>query len=175
MIETERLILREWQEGDAVAHNELRHDPRVAATLGPPPSMERSRDVLARHRRDFAEFGYCIWIMEHCQKPGMIGWCGLQHGPGPVAPDVEIGWTLHPDLWGRGLATEAARACLDWAWLNTGLTRIAAITSLGNNRSRNVMLRLGMHYVEGGDFDHPALSEGDTLRRHVLYRINRPQ
>lgn len=174
-IETPRLILREWREDDAVVHNRLRNDPRVAETLGAPVTLDRSRESVARQRRHMTELGFCLWVVEQRHRPGMIGWCGMQPGPTPIEPDIEIGWTLHPALWGQGLATEAARACLDWAWSNTPLPRIAAITSMGNSRSRNVMLRLGMQRVEHGDFDHPALSQGDPLRRHVLYRISRPR
>jgi RimJ/RimL family protein N-acetyltransferase len=105
---------------------------------------------------------------------GLIGWCGFMPGKPPIAGQVEIGWTLHPDFWRQGLALEAAKACLDWAWSNQPLARVMAITAENNLPSRRLMTRLGMAHVAGGDFDHPELDQGDLLRRHVLYRIDRP-
>lgn len=65
-------------------------------------------------------------------------------------------------------------ASLDWAFPNLRPETIWSKTVPANKRSWGLMQRIGMKYVEGGDFDHPDLAEGDPLRRHVLYRIDRP-
>ena len=88
----------------------------------------------------------------------------------PCAPAVEVGWRLHPDHWGQGYATEAARASLD-AGFAAGVDEIVAFTTTSNTRSQAVMERIGMVRDPAGDFDHPSLPEGSPLRRHVLYRI----
>jgi RimJ/RimL family protein N-acetyltransferase len=88
--------------------------------------------------------------------------------------EVELGWRLAREAWGHGYATEGARASLAWCWANLDTPTVMAITVPANLRSRRVMEKIGLRYVEGGDFDHPALPEGDPLRRHVLYRMRRP-
>ena len=93
--------------------------------------------------------------------------------PAPLS-GVEIGWRLRRSAWGQGLASEAARASLAWGWQSLDCDEIIAFTVPENLKSRAVMERIGMTYVEGGDFDHPSLPEGDPLRRQVLYRMGRP-
>jgi len=93
---------------------------------------------------------------------------------GPLhALHTEIGWRLARSSWGRGYATEAARACLDFAFRNLGLSEVVAFTVPANARSRAVMERLGMRHDAAGDFDHPRLPAGHPLQRHVLYRLRR--
>jgi RimJ/RimL family protein N-acetyltransferase len=72
--------------------------------------------------------------------------------------------------WGRGYATEAARAALDYGFGKLGLSEIGALTVPANQRSRRVMERLGMTRAPEDDFDHPRVPEG-PLKRHVLYRL----
>lgn len=172
MIRTERLALRPWRDGDAAAHNALASHPRVAEMLGKVPTLADSHDTVRRQRLLQAEHGHCFWVVEHAGS--FSGWCGLKPGALPIEGELEIGWTLAPDLWGRGLAREAAAATLDWVWATTDRPHVAAITATGNARSRALMARLGMTHVPAGDFDHPDLAEGHPLRRHVLYRIGRP-
>ena len=92
----------------------------------------------------------------------------------PFAPAVEVGWRLARAYWGRGYATEAARASLDDGFSRLALDRIVSFTVPANRPSLAVMERLGMARVEGGDFDHPRLPEGHPLRRHVLYELQKP-
>jgi RimJ/RimL family protein N-acetyltransferase len=87
---------------------------------------------------------------------------------------VEMAWRLARPYWGRGYASEAARAALDFGFSKVGLAEIVAYTVPHNHRSRGVMERIGMVRDEQGDFDHPILAEGHPLRRHVLYRKGRP-
>jgi RimJ/RimL family protein N-acetyltransferase len=91
----------------------------------------------------------------------------------PFAPAVEIGWRLAPAYWGRGYATEAARAVLDDGFGRLGLAEIVAFTVPANRRSWRVMERLGMTRDSADDFDRPRFPEGHPLRRNVLYRIRR--
>ena len=88
-------------------------------------------------------------------------------------PCVEIGWRLAAEVWGRGLATEGARAVVEYAFTDLGLEELVSFTTVGNMRSRRVMEKLGMTRDADDDFDHPRLPEGHPLRRHVLYRLRR--
>jgi len=75
---------------------------------------------------------------------------------------------------GQGFATEAARASLEFGFETIGLAEIVSFTVPDNERSRRVMERLGMTRDPAEDFDHPRLAPGHPLRRHVLYRLARP-
>jgi RimJ/RimL family protein N-acetyltransferase len=86
---------------------------------------------------------------------------------------VELHWRLERASWGRGFATEGARACLEFAFASLELTEVLAFTVPANTRSRAVMKRLGMWHDVEGDFEHPRLPPGDPLRHHVLYRLTR--
>jgi len=87
-------------------------------------------------------------------------------------PAVEVGWRLARGHWGRGYATEGARAALEYAFGVLGLQEVVSFTAGANERSRRVMERLGMSRDAADDFEHPLLPPG-PLRRHVLYRLAR--
>lgn len=175
MIETERLILRRWKEDDILPFHAMGQDPEVMRYLGPPTSIADCEAVAARMNALADATGDCFWAVERRADGAFIGFCGIKPGPAgtPIADQPEIGWRLARSAWGAGLAREAAAACLDRAW-RRGTSRVHAITVAANERSWGLMIRLGMTRVEGGDFDHPALSEGDPLRRHLRYAIDRP-
>ena len=155
MIETERLILRGWRDDDAALHHAMCADPAVMAYLGPAPTPAESAAVVARQKAMFADYGACFWALERRDTGAFIGWCGQSE-------------------WGQGYAREAAEASLAWGWHEMDLPTVWAITVPPNTASRALMERLGMTRVVDGDFDHPKLAEDDPLRRHILYRIDRP-
>ncbi len=92
----------------------------------------------------------------------------------PFRDALEIGWRLAREAWGQGFATEAARAAVAFGFHELELPEIVSFTVPENVRSRRVMERLGMTHDPAGDFEHPLLAEGHPLRRHVLYRLQRP-
>lgn len=176
MIETERLILRGWRDGDVAPFHAMGNDPEVMRYLGPPMALGDAQDACDRMNAILAEHGYCFWAVERRADGAFLGFCGIKPGPPdtPIADEIEIGWRLRRDAWGQGYAREAAQASLDWGWGNTGAPDIAAITSIDNVRSWGLMERLGMTRDRAGDFDHPAVPVGDSLRPHIVYRIARP-
>jgi RimJ/RimL family protein N-acetyltransferase len=86
---------------------------------------------------------------------------------------VEIGWRFHPDAWGQGYATEAAKAALAYGFETLKLPEIIAFTARTNLASQSVMRRIGMRHDPVRDFDHPGLAEDDPLRQHVVF-VARP-
>src|SRR5438552_3901183 len=106
-------------------------------------------------------------------SPPFAGFVGLSvpRFESHFTPCVEIGWRLAAPYWGRGYATEGARAALAVGFETLGLGEIVSSTVPANLRSRRVMEKIGMARDPDDDFDHPALPEGHRLRRHVLYRI----
>ena len=111
--------------------------------------------------------------MEAVGEAPFVGFVGLQLAvfAAPFTPAVEVGWRLARAYWGRGYATEVARAALADGFGRLGLDEIVSFTVPGNTRSRAVMERLGMTRNPEDDFDHPSFAEGHPLRRHVLYRL----
>lgn len=174
MIETGRLILREWRDEDIAPFHAICSDPRVMAYLGPLMSFVETAALVSRCRDDQARDGHCFWALERREDARLIGWCGVIRGSaGPVASKPELGWRLASDCWGQGYASESARAARDWAFANVVDEAVWAITSVGNVASRKVMERIGMTHRPELDFDHPKVPVGNPLVRHVAYSLDR--
>ncbi|MEL7159148.1 MAG: GNAT family N-acetyltransferase, partial [Bacteroidota bacterium] len=82
-------------------------------------------------------------------------------------PCTDIGWRLHPDVWGQGYAPEGARACLEFGFKDIGLDEIVSVAVAQNKPSIRVMEKIGMTYRS--EFDHPALAEHPKLERCVVF------
>lgn len=176
-ITTPRLLLRPFDKRDLDAFAALNADPRVREFF--PSVLERSEsDASAAHYLEhWDRYGFGRWTVEVPGATEFAGVVGLEHVPFPTSfgPAVEIGWRFAHDYWGRGYATEAARASCNFGFEVLGLEEIVAFTVPSNVRSREVMARLGMRHAVGEDFDHPRIALGHPLRRHVLYRLQRPK
>jgi RimJ/RimL family protein N-acetyltransferase len=170
-LETERLVLRDWREEDAGDFHRLHCDPEVMATLGPAREIDYTVELIADLReRSRRNGGYTFWAVERKSDARVIGFCGLDRGhEGPIVGELEIGWRLASDCWGKGYAREGAFACLDWAAGQFPGERVVAITARINTRSRGLMERLGMRHEPSMDFAHSSLREDDPLRPHVTY------
>ncbi len=136
-------------------------------------TRRESDELVGRIEAGLEANGFGIWALELRDGGEFIGFAGLNvpNFEAPFMPAVEVGWRLARRAWGQGYATEAGRAALDFGFGQVGLTEIVSLTSVGNERSRAVMERLGMTRDPADDFDHPTVPAGRPLRRHVLYRI----
>ena len=174
-LETPRLILRRWRPADHAAFAELNADPEVMRHF--PATVDRagSDGMIARIEKGFDHLGYGLYAVEVKGGSPFVGYVGLMpvRAPNPLAPAVEIGWRLARRAWGRGYASEAARACLDLAFDHLGLEEVVSFTAVANAPSRAVMARIGLRADPSRDFDHPALEMGHPLRRHVLHAVTR--
>jgi ribosomal-protein-alanine N-acetyltransferase len=175
VIETDRLVLREWREADLEPFAALNADPRVVEFLPQALRREESDALVERIGRHWAEDGVGQWAVERREDGAFIGFTGLalQAFEAPFTPVVEVGWRLAAEAWGHGYATEAARAALRFGFVTRSLDEIVSFTVPANIRSRAVMERIGMTRDPADDFDHPRLPVGSPLRRHVLYRLSR--
>lgn len=176
MIETERLIVRPWRDSDRAPFAAMGQDPEVMRFLGPPQTRVESDAVIDRMIAMQAALGYCFWALERRTDAAFLGFCGLKPGPvdTPLEGEVEIGWRLAHVHWGQGYAREAAQASLDWAWANLTINSVWSMTVPANTASWGLMERLGMSRLVDRDFDHPAVPDGSPLKRHIVYRIDRP-
>jgi RimJ/RimL family protein N-acetyltransferase len=170
LLRTSRLLLRPWRDEDEAAFAELTADPVAMQCLLPLPGWP------ARKRAHWQEHGFGQWVVEITGEASFIGAVGLENVTyeAHFTPAVEVAWRLARAYWGRGYATEAARAALGFGFEQLGLEEIVAITVPANWRSRRLMERLGMSHAPEEDFDHPRLPEG-PLKRHVLYRLVKPK
>ena len=174
--ETERLVLRDWRDADFDGLHALCTDPRVMATIGPLHDEEKTHDLLSRLIERTSRDGHTFWAMERKDDGRVIGFCGVSRGPvPPIEGELEIGWRMAADCWGRSYAREAAQATLGWIAANRPGEPVCAITSVGNMRSRGLMARLGMRRDESMDFDHPGVADGSPLKHHVTYWLDAPR
>ena len=173
VLETERLVLRDWREEDFAALHALCTDPQVMATIGPLHDEAQTRGLLSRLTERAVRDGHTFWAMERKEDVRVIGFCGVSRGPvPPIEGELEIGWRLAADCWGQSLAREAAEATLGWIAEHRPGEPVCAITSVGNVRSRGLMERLGMQRDETMDFDHPSVADDSPLKRHVTYWLD---
>ena len=172
-IKTERLILRPWREDDLEPFARLNADPRVREFFPSVKSYDETAEEFRLIRGGFETIGWGFWAASLIESGQFIGFIGLMNVgfTANFTPAVEIGWRLAHEYWGKGYATEGAKAALNYGFENLQLDEIVAFTAMNNMRSRRVMEKIGMYHDEQSDFDHPKLPEGDPLRRHALYRI----
>lgn len=177
MIETERLLLRQWRDDDLNPFAAMSADAEVMAHLNGVVDRAEAKAVLDRQRGFIERDGHGFWAIERKHDGAFLGFCGLRIGghPGtPVAEELEIGWRLARFHWGQGYAREAAEASVNHGWANTTRSRIAAWTVPANTASWGLMVRLEMRARPEMDFDHPLFAPGHPLRRHIVYTIDRP-
>lgn len=163
-LETERVILLPWNSEDCSGFKPIATDPRVMRYIsdGVPWPDSRIIEFVERQRRHFSEFGFCLWKLAARGQSEISGFCGIQ--PLDDLPGIEIGWWLAPQLWGKGLATEAARCVLADGFGRCGLNRIVAIARRENRASTRIMEKLGMLYEK--DVRHHGIDV-------VLYAIEK--
>jgi ribosomal-protein-alanine N-acetyltransferase len=173
-LETARLVLRPWTDADRAPFAAMNADPEVMRYFPGTLSAEQSDALVDAIRARFAQYGFGLWAVQVKGGSPFVGFTGL--APlNPLVPyaGIEVGWRLARPAWGRGYATEAARASIAYGFDVAALAETVSVTAQVNAPSRAVMRRLGMVHDPAEDFDHPVLPAGSPLRRHVLYRLRR--
>src|SRR5579863_10266085 len=148
-LRTERLVLRPWRDPDLEPFAALNADPRVMEHFPALIPRDESDHIAARVRAAMDENGYGLWAIEVPGVAEYVGFAGLSRPrfEAHFTPCIEIGWRLAAAHWGRGYATEAARAALACGFQRLGLEEIVAFTAPANWRSRRVMEQLGMTHA----------------------------
>ena len=147
-LETLRLVMRDWRDDDVWPLAAILSDPETVRYLfgGAPLSFEGAQSALARRRGHWEKDGFGFFAVELKETGSLIGWAGVQvadHFP-QLLPAVEVGWTLGREHWGKGLATEAGGRSLRYGFEALALERIIGLYHPDNQRSENVMRKLGM-------------------------------
>ena len=173
VVETDRLILREWGEGDSDRFYEAMNTPAVMRHLGGVQGREvwdAAKGRLDGYQRDF---GHTFWIVERKSDGELLGFCGLKrvNAEGTaLTGQFEIGWRLRESAWRQGYAKEAATASLDLAFDRFGAPYVVALTIDPNAESQGLMKRLGMSRRQDLDFVDPRW--GPDMNPTIVYSID---
>jgi RimJ/RimL family protein N-acetyltransferase len=172
--ETERLLLREWDEADEERFYAVMNTPAVMQHLGGVQTPEGWHQAFERLRLYQREFGHTFWIVEDKASGEILGFCGLKlvNSPGAgeeLAGTPEIGWRLRESAWGKGIAKEAAIAAFDLAFGRFGYERVIAMTIPANTESQGLMKRLGMTRAEHLDFTDTRF--GPETNPQIVYEV----
>ena len=145
-VETERLLLRAWRESDLDPYARMCADPEVMRYLPRLLNREQSEEQVAGFVRHWEERGFGLWAMEHRATGAFVGFVGLlrQENWPEGEHKTEVGWRLERSFWGRGLATEGARASLRYGFEEMDLEGIISFTLPENAASRRVMEKAGL-------------------------------
>lgn len=170
-METARLLIESWQPDDWQAFRYIATNPQVMRFIGNGQIWDDERIQLWVNRQieNHAKFGFAFWKLLYKGNGRLIGHCGMQYLAN--TGEIEIGWWLAEDSWGKGLATEAARSVLQYGFDNLHLPRVIAIAHPDNTASINIMKKLGMKFEEFTDGRALGLIVQDVPI--ALYSINK--
>lgn len=175
MIETERLVLRQWRERDRAPYAALNADPEVMQHFPSLLTRAESDAAIDRTIASIDQHGWGNFAVERRADGALLGHIGIR----PTEPELpfvgapEVGWRLARHAWGQGYASEGARAVLAHGFGALALPEIVSFTVVENLASQAVMRRIGMARDCARDFDHPALPKGHRLERHLVWAIQR--
>lgn len=178
LLQTDRMALRHVTPADLDALVALDADAEVMHFItggASTPRAEIEDDVLPhwlRLQREFPQLG--LWAAESLADADFLGWFHLRPVPDRPDGDVELGYRLRRDVWGRGLATEGSRVLIEHAFRSAGATRVVAETMVVHAESRRVMEKAGMTLVRTFHADWPYRIPGDELG-DVEYAITREE
>jgi RimJ/RimL family protein N-acetyltransferase len=152
VVSTERLLLRGFTQDDFEPFATIVSDPEVVRYLdnGEPITREECWRGMALFVGHWHLRGYGWWAVEDRESGDFLGRIGLYNPEG--WPGIEVGWLLRRDVWGAGLATEGARAALDFAFEVVGADHVISIIDAHNARSIRVAEKIGERYER--ELDH---------------------
>ena len=173
-LETPRLVLRRWREADIAPLAAINGDADVMRWIGTGTvrDLEQTRASVAGWEREWDATGMGLFAVEVRATGELAGLTGLAvpHFLPEIMPAVEVAWRLGKPHWGQGIATEAARAALQFGLLDRGLAKVVAIVQVGNVASERVMQKIGMSFER--ETADPA--NGRPVRVYEISRAGYP-
>jgi RimJ/RimL family protein N-acetyltransferase len=166
LLETERLILRRFTEADVDHLFDLNNDPEVMRFINggtPTPREVIQKDILPGFLQYDERYpGYGFWAAIEKASGEFVGWFSFRAEEG--APDeISLGYRLHKAAWGKGYATEGARALIRKGFTELGVRRVIATTYEDNLASRRVMEKVGMRLVRRFRLSPEDLMNADSF------------
>lgn len=170
---SERLGFRNWVDEDAIQMAAINADPKVMEFFPSVYDYNHTAAFVGRLQKSFNERGYCYFAVEELTNQKFIGFIGIayQDWESPYTPNVDIGWRLSQNSWGKGFATEGAKRVLAYAFEDLNLKYIISVCSEANIKSENVMKKIGMNKVTS--FKHPKLKGYPHLEDCFLYEMKK--
>lgn len=173
-IETKRLILRNWKKEDLNKFILINSDREIMNFF--PNTLNKNESITFYNNiiKEISENNFGLFACEEKKEGNFIGFIGLHKTNLPSVIDgdfIEIGWRLHKNYWNKGLATEGAKACINYGFFKLNLEVIYSFTSKLNIPSKKVMEKLNMVFIK--NFNHPRVPYNSPLRSHVLYYIKK--
>ncbi len=169
MMETERLFLRKLKDYDIDGIFKMRSDIEIMRYIRE-PQTERAESInwikMISEKWDTERIGFCGVVEKETKS--FVGWCGLWRLK--ETSEIEVGYAIHKDFWGKGYATEAARRCLEYGFEELNLKKIVAVAFPENESSQNVMKKLGMNYVGIGEFYDNDLVQYAISKKEFLIK-----
>ena len=174
-LETERLLLRQWQEKDLDIFTAMNQDDEVMRYFPNKRTAAQTKEFYEIISKEFSEYGYGLYAVEEKCSGDFIGFVGFHHANMEVdfCPCIEIGWRLDKQYWGKGYATEGAKACLKHGYETLGFDKVYSFTANQNTPSQRVMQKIGMRFEQ--NFEHPDIAENHPLRPHICYSIDKSE
>ena len=171
-LETERLVLRSWQQSDLEPFCALNADPQVMHFFPELMSRARTLENMAHNCAEADRTGFGRHAVEVRATGEFIGVVGLMEVgfEGPLKGQIEIGWRLSSASWGKGYAREAALEILRWGLEDMGLAEVISFAPTINRPSISVMRSIGMRRDLNGDFIHPGLAPDSRLQPLEVWR-----
>jgi RimJ/RimL family protein N-acetyltransferase len=166
-LQTERLVLRRFTESDVDNLVALDSDPDVMHYITggrPTPREELRDDYIPTYLAYYRKYpGYGFWAVVEKSSDRFIGWFHLRPGPDDPSDVAELGYRLRKSVWGKGYATEGARALIDRTFTEFDTRRVYATTMAVNIGSRRVMEKAGLTFVRTFHQDWPDPIPGDEF------------
>lgn len=166
-LETERLRMRPITQDDYALVHKLQTHPEVMRYIGMghPKSEIEAQELFHRMHRHQQKHGFSLCPTYEKNSGSFIGFSGLVHLElKDDNPDIEVGYWLLPEYWGNGYATEAATACVNWAFQNLPIDSLVGITHPDNQRSQNVLKKAGLVCIG------PSTYRGQNVLRFEIKR-----
>lgn len=162
--ETERLILREFNESDADGIFHLNADPDVIRYTHDPPftCIEQAKEFIQNYDH-YRKYGFGRWAVINKSDNAFLGWCGLKYTP--ENKEYDVGFRFSKKYWNKGYATESALASLDLGFNRFGMTTIVGRALIHNTASIRVLEKIGLTFFRKFDFEgHDG----------VIYKMDKP-
>lgn len=171
IFKSKRLGFRNWKKEDLINFAAINSDTDVMRHFPKPLTQNETADFIVRLQNHYEKNGYNYFATEILATGELIGFIGLafQEYVSELTPATDIGWRLKKTAWGKGYATEGAKRCLEYAFNELGLKRIVTTCTIENEKSENVMRKIGM--FRKGEFKHPKLKEYPNFEKCIWYEI----
>ncbi len=147
IINTERLLLRPFQNDDVVSLYDIQCNPESMQYTFCASSLNESKERLQAYAAQLHQYGYAPWTILLKSNQKIIGWGGLNIDPFDPGWGIEVAYFFHPDCWGKGFATELVQTTIDHGFIKLGLSEINAYAHKNNSASIRVLEKCSFRFV----------------------------